>query len=129
LIYGEVISMRVTLRLSLETLKGIKKLKKLYEEEFDGEFFSQGDVIYRAYKETEGSNWQEIKDDTRRISYPADIFDGEFPQDGKTTVNLNEELKKAITDMQMILPSKFGVSRVTTAYCIKLIIKAALLEK
>lgn len=120
--------MRVTLRLSLETLKGIKKLKKIYEDEFDGEFFSQGDVIYRAYKETEGSNWQDIKDDPRRISY-SDISNDDFPQDGKTTINLNEELSKAINDMQITLPSKFGVSRVTTAYCIKLIIRAALLEK
>lgn len=119
--------MRVTLRLSLDTLKGIKKLKTIYEDEFDGEFFSQGDVIYKAYKETQGSNWEDIKNDKRPISYP-DISNDDFPQDGKTTINLNEELEKAIIDMQNTLPSVFGVRRVTTGFCIKLIIKARLLE-
>lgn len=121
--------MRLTVRLSKDTLNGIKKLQQIYEDELNGLKINQGYAVYKAYMDTIDSDWVQVRNDTLKLQV-LDINEsiGSNKAAGRTTLDLNDEVLGAIREMQLKLPSKFGGKRITTGYCIKLIVKAALLK-
>ncbi|WP_332238478.1 nucleotide pyrophosphatase [Sporolactobacillus sp. KGMB 08714] len=122
--------MRQTVRLSIDTLKGIKILKKNYENEFNGLKLNQGYVVSKAYIDTksslkDGECWKKIRDE----KFPLDDLNGiEKTEESRTTLDLNDDVLKGIDKMKQDLPGSFSVKWVTTGYCIRLIVKAGLLK-
>ncbi|EHN58127.1 hypothetical protein [Oenococcus kitaharae] len=122
--------MRQTVRLSIDTLKGIKILKKNYENEFNGLKLNQGYVVSKAFIDTksnlkDGESWKKIRDE----KFPLGDFNGiEKTEESRTTLDLSDDVLKGIDKMKQDLPGPFSVNWVTTGYCIRLIVKAGLLK-
>lgn len=116
--------MKQTVRLAHETVDGIKRLKKIYENEL-GLKVHQGYVVNQAYKSIQGVDWVTVI----KTPLPKDVIESITQEnEKKTTLDLNDEVMDGITKMQEELPDEIGVKWVTVGYCIRLIIKAAILK-
>ncbi len=121
--------MRLTVRLSIETLTGIRELKKIYEEELGGLKINLGDVVNKSYAniDIKWEEWVDINNQKIKLDY-SNIEDTNEQDNNRTTLDLSEEVINVIKEMKEELPQIFKVSRVTTGFCIKLIVKAALIK-
>ncbi|MBU5247184.1 nucleotide pyrophosphatase [Bacillus halotolerans] len=120
--------MRLAVRLSNDTIKFISELENIYSAEFGGLTLSQGHVVSKAFhllknchENLEDIDWMLVKEEKLK-SVEFEI------KSSVTSLNLSEETINGIKDMQGYLPGKLGGKRVNTDYCIRLIVKAALLR-
>ncbi len=129
--------MRVTVRLSSDTLELIKKLEKLYSIEFGNLPLSQGHVVSKAYYLISNSHesileidWVAVRDElVKGLDTEIDNSGDDSLKGGVIALNVSEELMQGIKIMQgKELRDRFDVKRLNTGFCIKLIVKFALIE-
>ena len=128
--------MRLAVRLSIDTMRWINELEKIYNVEFGGLTLGQGHVVSRAYhflsksyEDLEDINWVRIKKETVKIPDTGlENIENDNKHGNVTSLNLSQETIDGLKEMQKFLPGKLGGKRVNVGYCIQLIVKAALLK-
>lgn len=127
---------RSVVRLSIETLGWINKLGKIYGIEFGGLQLSQGHVISKAYyflnksvKDIKEIPWKEVNEASKpKIEGHVNLSEENSTKNNITTLFLSDEAFEGIKYMKEFLPREFDTTRVNIGFCIKLIVKAALIE-
>ncbi|MGI8282519.1 nucleotide pyrophosphatase [Bacillus mycoides] len=128
--------MRLAVRLSIDTMRWINELEKIYNVEFGGLTLGQGHVVSKAYhllskspENLEDINWVKIKKEIIKISdMEIESLENNNTNGNVTSLNLSNETIDGVKEMQKFLPDKLGGKRVNVGYCIQLIVKAALLK-
>ena len=128
--------MRLVVRLSIVTLGWINKLEEVYNVEFGGLQLSQGHIISKAYYILNQSSndikmiqWKNINEAQKpKGTSNVSALDNNFHKKNITSLILSDKTFEGIKKMQEFLPKEFDTTRVNTGFCIKLIVKAALLE-
>lgn len=122
--------MRLTVRLSMDTIRWINELEKIYSIEFGNLTLGQGHVVSKAYHclkikygnlvNVDKETWEQFKTYSPKVK--ATSIEN---YNGMTSLNLSDETLEGIKEMQRILPDIFGGKRINTGYCIQLIVKSA----
>ena len=120
--------MRVSVRLSAETMSGIAKLKELFEKDpkFSGLRITNGFVVNNAF--------QNLKKDTdwKSILLNSPIYFGDVEDlntEIKTNLTLNDQVVLGINNLKEKLPAITNTTYVTTPFVIRLIIRAYLIQE
>lgn len=128
--------MRLAVRLSLDTMRWINELEKIYNAEFGGLNLGQGHVVSKAYhllsesnENLEDVNWVKVqKAIIKKSEITIEDFDNHNTNGNVTSLNLSNETIDGIKKMQKFLPSQLCGKRVNVGYCIQLIVKVELLK-
>ncbi len=120
--------MRLSIRLSTETMQSISKLKQtdIVQEKFSGLRITNGNIVNYVFQtvfKEENLNWEEI------ISSDPIYFEDNIAIDEiKTNLTVSDEVVKKIEDLKDILPKYTGTSYVTVPFVIRMVVRAYLLQ-
>lgn len=119
--------MRVSVRLSNETMQSIEKLKIYFKDNplFDGLRITNGNVVNHCFQQLNNNiNWADV------IRTKPIIFDDktDINKETKTNLTLNKETIEKIEQLKIELPSYTGTSYVTTPYIIRMVVRAYILN-
>lgn len=120
--------MRLSVRLSTETLQGINKLKQIdtVREKFDGLRITNGNIVNHIFQNVfkeDDINWVEIINST-----PIYFEDNISTDEIKTNLTVSDEVVKQIDELKEILPQYTGTSYVTVPFVIRIVVRAYLLQ-
>ena len=129
--------MRESVRLSSDTLKLIRKLGEIYSIEFGNLPLSQSHIVNKAYYLIANSHesifeidWLAVRDKPiEDLDIEVNSSGGDSLNGGIIAFNFSEEIIEGIKIMQgKELRDRFDVKRLNRGFCIKLIVKFALIE-
>jgi len=125
--------MKIGIRLSREAMSGIEELKKIYQESdaLDEMRITNGATIGLALRELKKTNSLENWD------WESVIFGNQFVDKNskaekseiRTSLTLNDDIIKDIEKLKKIFPNYTMTKYVTTSYVIRIIVRAALMQK
>ena len=121
--------MKLSVRLALETLENIEKLKSLIIEETFREIkITNGYVVNQAFRETMGkTNWKHI------IQSSSPLIQKKFGKledvPLKTNLTLNDKTKECINELKKEFPKFTNTTYVTVSYIIRIVVYAALVNR
>lgn len=118
--------MKLSVRLTRETIEGINDLKKILEEEsqFAGLSLTNGFVVNYAYQESKEINWNSLISTKCTSKERKDILEI------KTNLTLSQATIDGINELKKELPQYLeNISHITTSYVILLVIRSALMQR
>ena len=121
--------MKLSVRLALETIQNIEKLKEILTEESFGELrITNGYAVNQAFRETMGkTDWKNIIQNTTPLKQKKFGKLEETPL--KTNLTVNDETKKYIDELKKDFPKYTESNYVTVSDIIRIVVRAALLNR
>ena len=121
--------MKLSVRLALETLQNIEELKELITKENFGELtITNGFVVNQAFRETIGiTDWEKIIQETTPLVQKKFGKLEDTPL--KTNHTINDDTKSFIDELKKEFPKYTDTNYVTVSYIIRIVVRAALLNR
>ncbi|CYU98968.1 TPA: hypothetical protein U1Y72_001855 [Streptococcus suis] len=121
--------MKLSVRLALETLQNIEELKEIITHENFGELkITNGFVVNQAFRETMGNtDWKKVIQETSPLVQRKFGKLEDTPL--KTNLTLNDDTKSFINELKLEFPKYTDTNYVTVSYIIRIVVRAALLNR
>lgn len=121
--------MKLSVRLSLETLHNIEELKAIIAKESFGELkITNGFIVNQAFRETKNNtNWESV---IQKVSPLVQKKYGKLEDTPlKTNLTINNDTKLIINELKSEFPQYTQTNYVTVSYIIRIVVLAALLNR
>lgn len=119
--------MRVSVRLSGETMQAIDRLKEYFQQELtlNGLRLTNGAIVNNVFQQIKDPiDWDKIiKSQPIYFGTPSDIKD-----EVKTNLTLNADTISKIEQYKKIFPKYTGTSYVTIPYVIRIVLRAYIIQ-
>lgn len=114
--------MKVTVRLSNETMQSIEKLKCYFEKDnrYSGLRLTNGNIVNNCFQLID------TKTDLEKVIKSEPIIfkeDNKLVKEIKTNLTLNEDTINKIEKLKIEMPKLTGTSYVTTPYIIRMVVR------